>query len=891
MSTQTPPSDSTNASGGLHNLLTGLTAQSPGLGPLSDPASSTTSLAESTSSNLVPPTTLFNTPSRSILSSGNPTSSISANTAHASLSAATSSSASHPLSTLSSSMPLSSTPRRTPRAPAAVPVTPERTRTVITAAKEVDDPSMPADPRAGAGPSGSLTPVELTRLFASTSVVAPSRTPSSNRTPSGGTYTRASFETVPSLPNHLWNRGFLDGRHSDITVHAFSTSYALHRILLDRAPFFSSALSEPWFESTAKAIELNPEEIDSNITQRSFELALKHLYGLSSPLEEEEEAVGLFATASWLEMADLIQSSSDVLLRRLRAGTVSDLIKLVTSNYYGQAGERILTAAKAMLYREGWEMSPRAWDGIPADMVRDIVGGDGFFVPEEWERYRLAKKLFLRRLRDSTLADSLPVIDEMLPRDGRDSRLRLSLNQASFGKKADRAPSVYDHPEVVPMVDLLEDGIHYLHLSFEQLLSIRQDRDEYGRSLVSDQTITNALWLSMELRRKVVNASETDPELGLRVASSSGKTRESASAEDGSDDAGKLPEEDPADADAVSHASTVEQQAARRFWIPSIDSTKVVGDDTDLISGRFSTTTRRGLELTTHSNPRTSTAPPASSENPASSSSDTANVDLPRAQYFTPYPPYRFSVEFPNPRLLKDKKRVYSRTVEYLGSHWNIYVQKIRSSKNVQLGVYLHRAKIRDAEEMMRGATGPRSVDEAIGQLEREMLLRRTERRLRRQQQYEAQLEGEEESSSGGENPGLRVDSQPRPANRTGATASAKGTQNPTLTLSSLPEHSFHPSGNGSPEGDDDHETTTSIPTIPQYIDGRPTIKTYFKIYSPTKGGLSVYESAPDGFNFSQSWGWRSSMILDDDASSSNESEGTRSRDGRLRFSVVLGNV
>ncbi|KAG9952488.1 hypothetical protein KCV02_g1442, partial [Aureobasidium melanogenum] len=89
------------------------------------------------------------------------------------------------------------------------------------------------------------------------------------------------------------------------------------------------------------------------------------------------------------------------------------------------------------------------------------------------------------------------------------------------------------------------------------------------------------------------------------------------------------------------------------------------------------------------------------------------------------------------------------------------------------------------------------------------------------------------------------------------------------------------------------------VPTLPPYVDSRPTIKTYFKIYSPSKGGrmLSVYESAPDTFNFSQSWGWKSStLMLDDgmlgDGDEVNPEEQVPVRDAnKLRFMIVIGNV
>lgn len=76
---------------------------------------------------------------------------------------------------------------------------------------------------------------------------------------------------------------------------------------------------------------------------------------------------------------------------------------------------------------------------------------------------------------------------------------------------------------------------------------------------------------------------------------------------------------------------------------------------------------------------------------------------------------------------------------------------------------------------------------------------------------------------------------------------------------------------------------------------------------------MSVYESAPDKFNFSQSWGWKSSTLMLDDGMMSDEGEtmqigvldvppdggavggGVKAKadrgDGRLRFMVVIGNI
>ncbi|KAF5392561.1 hypothetical protein D9757_002112 [Collybiopsis confluens] len=88
-------------------------------------------------------------------------------------------------------------------------------------------------------------------------------------------------------------------------------------------------------------------------------------------------------------------------------------------------------------------------------------------------------------------------------------------------------------------------------------------------------------------------------------------------------------------------------------------------------------------------------------------------LSLPPTQRLHTKPPLRFSVEFFDLDMLKEKERYHSRTVWYAGSLWNVYVQIVKKKKenpnfigaspevpksktsgpssNYQLGVYLHR--------------------------------------------------------------------------------------------------------------------------------------------------------------------------------------------------------
>ena len=60
------------------------------------------------------------------------------------------------------------------------------------------------------------------------------------------------------------------------------------------------------------------------------------------------------------------------------------------------------------------------------------------------------------------------------------------------------------------------------------------------------------------------------------------------------------------------------------------------------------------------------------------------------ATQWVSYEPFRFSVEFWGVQSLKEGTRLYSQTVFYAGSCYNVYTQAVRK-KGVQLGIYLHR--------------------------------------------------------------------------------------------------------------------------------------------------------------------------------------------------------
>lgn len=868
-------------------------------------------------------------PPRSIFVSGPPTSSVSANTAHASLSSASASGSSLPLHALTNT----SLGRRNLQRPTDLTL-PAPTVPDLGMEKGIDDVTNTND---GTDHEVATTSHKLSGLFVSD---ADSPGLLSRETTQLRTYTTIKSPPPDSstLAGHLLYNGFLNGKHSDITVHAFGQAYKLHKLILDRAPYFSMAFCGPWTESSARDMTIIPEEIDANITQQAFELALKRLYGTAIAAQEEQEAIGLFATACWLDMPDLVDICVDYILRQMNTSNLHNLIKLVTNSYYGRPGDRVLASAKAMLCREGWEMPYEHWDEIPAEIIREVIGGDPFYVPGEWERWFLALKILNRRLR------KLAIAAQLVSEDGKylhpkpqglqffavrfDSTYRRDSGmtaQKYWPERDDAWCSLYTSSEISPLLVLLDEGIHYVHLRFEQLQHIRSARDILGVPVLPEKIMSDALWMQMELRQRVLNAHDSDLELGLSEIAEEQEPVDVV--EEASEAArGKQREDVPQQAPSPSN---VEMESGswdgngqpRKFWIPTADVSCIIGGVREAVASPAMTSsgdwTAGAARLSASLEPSDVTWAvdfAGSMFDSGTANRTTASSSPPR---FSHYPPFRFSAEFPNPRTLKEKKRVYSQTVWYAGSMWNLYIQRVNTSKGQQLGIYLHRAKDKDPSDDPLAQFIPASVDDRIGQLEREMLLRKTN--SRNHTSWHDSADNDDNPSLAHEfdantstllSPSRSTSYQdPERNHKTSQTPARPNTRLGYLhrRAGSVGDSQLSLMDPDSPDVDAsllraNQRLMSAISTMPPYNDTRSTIKTYFKIYSPSKAGrlLSVYESAPDSFNFGKSWGWKSSqMVLDDGMGYDSGKAPTvgmpsgvlSAKDGKLRYMVVIGNV
>ena len=437
----------------------------------------------------------------------------------------------------------------------------------------------------------------------------------------------------------------------------------------------------------------------------------------------EADALNILATASFLDMTDLMEEALAVLQGMLSVQNVAELIQFARGDqYYGHVNEQLYESCRALLCRDGYELEPEKWLDIPTTFLAEVARCDAFYTPGELNRYTFLKEMYAIRENYFEAADS---------------------------------PKELQHHNPQPIQDVI-NGLHFMHLTFEELQSIVDDATSAGTTFVSRDVIQNALWNSMTLRSKIVNSPPSATSLSLTTTN------------------------------------------VTPYPIPGCDTT-IIGDPFPY-AGK---TTQASLLQ----------------DKAMEATADEAIGN----HLYSPFPPFRFGVEFSGLRDLEDGRRVYSRAVRYGGSNWNIYIQKATKNKRPQLGVYLHRTK--EPPSLISSNTLGTAVTRAINQ----------------------------------------------PPSAIYTIESSKAS---SLDLG---------------------EPNPPIPCLTDCIDERHRMKTYFRIYCigrrDTHGDpiasdgsflITEFNSTPDLFNFSQSWGWKTNQLID---------EAGKLVEDKAKFMIVLGYV
>lgn len=299
----------------------------------------------------------------------------------------------------------------------------------------------------------------------------------------------------------------------------------------------------------------------------------------------------------------------------------------------------------------------------------------------------------------------------------------------------------------------------------------------------------------------------------------------------------------------------------RLYYPVAMDSSFRIGD-----GSKFETATMEQLfEIPSTTQDGKKILPPPASQAKlfgASSSTYTASecvaADETGELRWSPFPPFRFSVEFWGVEALKEKSRLHSQTVWYAGSLFNVYVQVVRK-KGLQLGVYLHRQSSVDPLPTPSAPPDNSDIDsDVFGRVRSASLSAAT--------------------------PLLQAASSA--ASVTRPSTAQINTSPVSWTRSTTPVSS--PTSSHSPPVPISHSPTT---THQPYRDPRQSILAYFSILcaSATGSSLTKFSSAPDIFAINQSWGWKSSRTEEYvDQIAGQEGVALTAREVSLRATVLL---
>ncbi|KAI9445522.1 hypothetical protein H4582DRAFT_2117801 [Lactarius indigo] len=441
---------------------------------------------------------------------------------------------------------------------------------------------------------------------------------------------------------------------------------------------------------------------------------------------------------------------------------------------------------------------PLIWrrGGLTAAWVRALVSSDLLFVRGERERYDLARTVVELRRSEGILEEE----EEEWSR-------------------------------------MFTEGIYYANMSIDDLVHISCDRSPTtGRPYVPERVIEAAHWTQSTLRHKIMGPLPSSP--NTSPASPKGASRHK---ELGISVSQKDIEE------ALS--SFEKDETNRAYWpVPGPSSIRMgecVGVENPSMDELF------GLSPAAPK-PRGSGRPSMSIssffglQNDRCVATNCVSNNSADSARWVPYPPYRFAVEFWDVDSLREKSHLYSRTIWYAGSLFNVFVQMFRKkTQGPQLGVYLHRQSSVDPIPPLSVPAGHHLATETP------------------------------------------IDNRPNARNLSSPSSATLLPISPThprpdTPLQGSPSTSAL-TGGGLP--------ATGTPTVPHqpYRDPRAQVSAYFA------NVVRKRNRNPDDFSISQSWGWRSSSLRTEVCVDNDKSTGSSSPspvgDTSVRVTVVLGVV
>ncbi|WVQ97260.1 hypothetical protein IAU59_004371 [Kwoniella sp. CBS 9459] len=585
--------------------------------------------------------------------------------------------------------------------------------------------------------------------------------------------------------------------------------------------------------------------------------------------------------------------------------TLNEPPPMLMPHFYGVLGNKIGEACGCWMARWGVDLlqaeaeAPRykiwAHRGLPSRFIRAVLSSDYFFVRDEMERYRVARK----------------VMD--LRRQGWDEEMEDG-GDLGFAGVADTSSEEgweeweEDEREIQKV---FADGIHYCHMTFDDLSIIASDIDPTTHIPYAPLSVLQAAhWTAADLRARVTAHEratshstpsldeDKDNELGLMqttsaICSSNKRRRRPVprsrlpSPAIPSSWTGRPSSPSPSDTAFTTPRHTSPQ--AIYHPVPTDETHRIGASGLLSMTSSLSpsapggattssvTSSANGISIQgvpdfgpdlldpndpPHINKNTKAQLPPHGENNsfglmggkktaaeieerwiteggafANSGlgfGDVSSKNI-KEDRWAKIEPFRFSVEFFDVDKLSEKERFYSSTHFYAGSYFNCYVQMIkRKEKGVQLGIYLHR---QSPHEPFPTPSAPRAREG-----------------LKIPNALAAPLPSAPLAPFTPNNHARHLSTSPLvPGSPPGAAAHATRHPPGSLGLTTVsppsPEALTYPY----------QQSQSQTP----YEDTRAVTKAFFSISCASTLGTSLirFTSGPDCFAISQSWGWKSSAL------------------------------
>ncbi|KAJ3039939.1 hypothetical protein HDV00_011605 [Rhizophlyctis rosea] len=425
-------------------------------------------------------------------------------------------------------------------------------------------------------------------------------------------------------------------------------------------------LEEHWMESGREEVEV--DIADGNIQTESVELVLARLYGNFDTAMSPSLAPSHLAAALFFHDEDLAIQATSYILSTISRKTILPYFLFADSNYYGAHSERILDACLEMLCRDGVRRNMvKVFAGLPWEWCERILGSDCLWCESEVERAAFVAMVVRERLGVAYhgsvfgIAQNGVVRDDMSGKrrgsEGEDSE---SENESDYedasavGEDSDKedcsevlsqclSSLSIDAPAKKEYTNILSHAPLYTHMSYADIRRLKESLAGLYTSegvRVDPSILKRALWDAQDLKYRIQTANESDEVLNL----------------DGSESDSTEYQSDEEDEEKDTSFYNRTKKHNRITLPPNTDTEKI--------------DSQRLHPLLTRNT-------------------------IPYPHIHSRHPPFRAGVEFTNlPSLLRGARMV-SRTLEYAGSHWQIYLQTDAQERDgrapSKLGIYLQR--------------------------------------------------------------------------------------------------------------------------------------------------------------------------------------------------------